>query len=215
MKRTALGFLLPTLVFLAGGSVLCLVFSREEIHMAMNAWNRPFLDPVFSVWTKLGEGWILLPGGLLLIPRNPRMFLGITFGFLLSGLLAQIFKRTLFSETARPVKYFEIHQIPFDLNTVPGADLGMWKSFPSGHTAAAFGVFFTWALFRSSKGIQASLFFLALGVAYSRIYLSQHFLMDTLGGAVLGIAGGWAAWRLAESFKAGWLDYSMLRNKQL
>jgi undecaprenyl-diphosphatase len=56
-------------------------------------------------------------------------------------------------------------------------------SFPSGHTADAFAG--AWTLTRVSP--QPALWVLAIGIAYSRVYLGVHYPLDVLGGALTGL----------------------------
>ncbi|RYD68900.1 MAG: phosphatase PAP2 family protein [Sphingobacteriales bacterium] len=63
----------------------------------------------------------------------------------------------------------------------------MDNSFPSGHTASAFCLFTLLALFVANKKYGLFFLLMALLVAYSRIYLSQHNFIDTYVGAWIGI----------------------------
>ena len=60
-------------------------------------------------------------------------------------------------------------------------------SFPSGHTATAFGTALLLSVFTKNKKYSLLYLFAALLVAYSRIYLGQHFLQDVLAGALIGV----------------------------
>ena len=62
-----------------------------------------------------------------------------------------------------------------------------FHSFPSGHTAVAFGLFCLLALISSNKMIGVVCFFIALFVAFSRVYLSQHFFLDIYIGSLIGV----------------------------
>ncbi len=64
-------------------------------------------------------------------------------------------------------------------------------SFPSGHTAAAFGA--ATALAGAGHGLGALLLALAVGIAVSRVYLGAHYPLDVAAGAVLGFGAGAAA----------------------
>jgi undecaprenyl-diphosphatase len=64
-------------------------------------------------------------------------------------------------------------------------------SFPSGHTAAAFGVAVAFAGEPHGLGPGALLF--AVGVALSRVYLGAHYPLDVAAGGAIGVIAGLAA----------------------
>jgi undecaprenyl-diphosphatase len=64
-------------------------------------------------------------------------------------------------------------------------------SFPSGHTAAAFGV--AAALAGQGSGIALLTLALAFGIAISRIYLGAHYPLDVAAGVLVGAASGLVA----------------------
>jgi undecaprenyl-diphosphatase len=73
----------------------------------------------------------------------------------------------------------EIASRPWSFNS-------LYQSFPSGHTVEIVGAALPLAL-RSSRMIIPALCGLWIAsVAYSRVYLGRHFLMDIWGGLVLG-----------------------------
>ncbi|RPI42594.1 MAG: phosphatase PAP2 family protein, partial [Bacteroidetes bacterium] len=148
---------------------------------------------------------------IVLIPLFIRIgdFLVVFAGYALSGLSAQLIKRLFFSTLPRPVKYFEINLPDHQLYLVPGIEPHQWFSFPSGHAATAFGVFFSIALVSGNRALQFAAFIAALGVAYSRMYLSQHFLMDVTGGAALGITGGFLGWWWIRRYDRPWMNRSL------
>ena len=116
------------------------------------------------------------------------------------GAILQILKHTFSFE--RPISAFD-HYPDMTLPLVQGVDLHCGNSFPSGH-ASTFFVFFTccalllaynyknkkeksnhvtWLLITRSM---LSLLMLAVLGAYSRVYLSQHFLSDVCMGSIIG-----------------------------
>jgi undecaprenyl-diphosphatase len=64
-------------------------------------------------------------------------------------------------------------------------------SFPSGHTAAAFGVATAFA--DEPHGLGPTALLLAVGIALSRVYLGAHYPLDVAVGGVLGVGSGIAA----------------------
>ena len=111
----------------------------------------------------------------------------------------------------RPAKYFDLQQLDYQLYLVPDVHQLAWRSFPSGHTAAAFAVFFGLALMTNSKLVQIACFVMAVGVAYSRIYLSQHFLMDVVAGSAIGLVTAWVIWFWINRYQPDWMDKSVIK----
>lgn len=202
-------FLLGYLLVFPALLVLVLSVPKEVIYIKVNALHSPFMDVLMQYWTMLGDGLLLFIAvtGLLMI--SFRHFLTGIAAFALSGLGAESLKRLLFSEMPRPVKYFEQAGMGDQLYLVEGIDLHNWFSFPSGHTSTAFAVFFALSLMTRSALAQAGFFLLALGVGYSRIYLSQHFLADVVGGSFLGLLSGWIAWMWIRRYDRSWMDLSL------
>ncbi|WP_404818046.1 phosphatase PAP2 family protein [Reichenbachiella ulvae] len=62
------------------------------------------------------------------------------------------------------------------------------RSFPSGHTTTAFVIAFCLSLLFQKRLLTYAFLFVALLVAYSRMYLLQHFYIDILFGALVGSA---------------------------
>lgn len=199
-------FLILAIPLLIITFMLSLVFSREEIHIWINRHHYSFLDILMRAWTLLGDGlWVLI----LVIPFlfcRMRYFLIVFTGYAISGISAQIFKRIFFDGMPRPVKYFSLHGIDYDLYLVPGVQIHSWHSFPSGHTATAFGVFLGISLILKKKWLQIVCFLLAVGVGYSRMYLSEHFLIDVAGGALLGIVSGYLSYWWLNRYRGNWLE---------
>ncbi len=205
-RRSSYWFLIPASLFILGSAGVSIVVPREVIHLEMNRWHSPFTDQLFRWWTCLGDGWVLLALILLLLLWRIRVSLVLLAAYAISGVMVQFTKRVFFSHMARPSKYFELLGNGQELHLVPGVELHSWHSFPSGHTAAAFAVFFGLSLFLKSPGARLFLFVLAAGVAWSRIHLSQHFLMDVSAGALFGLAGaGLAFWWIGRADRS-WLD---------
>ena len=72
------------------------------------------------------------------------------------------------------------------------------SSFPSGHTAAAFAGAF--ALSRFAPGGRLIWWTTAVAIAYSRVYLGEHYPLDVAIGAAIGLCSaallGWAFGRV-------------------
>jgi len=191
--------------------VSVLVFSREETHIFINKLNKPALDLIMKWWTLLGDGFVLAAVTLLLTLFSFRLSLLTALSLLAGGLLAQFLKLVFFRSMPRPVKYFEMNEISYRLHLIPGMDIHSWMSFPSGHTTTAFAVCTAFAIYYSDRKILQLLFFtLALGVAISRVYLSQHFFMDVVGGAFLGLFVGYFSYNLIKKIHHHNLNKNLL-----
>ena len=72
------------------------------------------------------------------------------------------------------------------LHYVPGVKVYMAHSFPSGHTATAFAMFFMLSIISKSNYSKLFFFLSALIVGFSRVYLLQHFFIDVYFGSIVG-----------------------------
>ena len=179
-------FLLPYLFTLIFCVVILFTHSKAEIHIWSNKANSPFFDQFFKYATLLGDGIVIAILFIALLFVKYRFAFAFLAGSLITSAVVNILKRLIFTEMFRPAKYFEMHE-SFQLHIVEGVKMHSLHSFPSGHTATAFNVFFMLALITENKLLKFIFFITAVLVAYSRVYLSQHFLMDIAAGSVLGV----------------------------
>jgi len=123
----------------------------------------------------------------------------------LSGLAATALKQI---PRERPWWFYERQRaqgrlLDARVRTVPGVYPLKVRGFPSGHTATtvALATVFTGLALRSRRRLRvaAGLWALAAVVAFSRIYLASHWPLDVIGGALLGVACGLVALRLARA----------------
>jgi membrane-associated phospholipid phosphatase len=87
---------------------------------------------------------------------------------------------------------------------VPGVELHLLHSFPSGHATTAFALFFLLALINQNKGLQIFFLIAALIAAFSRVYLSQHFLSDVLAGSAIGMFSASIIFLLMNKLSGKW-----------
>jgi membrane-associated phospholipid phosphatase len=179
--------------------MLCL-YPKLELHLLLNSWHTSLQDTFFKYYTMIAEGPIYALALLPLLWKQIRLTLFMGLCELTGGALLQLLKHTLCLE--RPICAFE-RLSDTALPMVAGVDMHYGNSFPSGH-ASTFFVFCTcFALFlayrrqRNSETRQPlgtiffhlsllSLLTLAVLGAFSRVYLSQHFLIDVCVGSVIG-----------------------------
>ncbi|MCC6457057.1 MAG: VanZ family protein [Caldilineaceae bacterium] len=76
-------------------------------------------------------------------------------------------------------------------------------SFPSGHAAIAAATAIVWWLHEGWNRRTAAVVLLAVGVAYSRIYLGHHYPTDVVAGIVWGLGMGAAAHGITHHWGKG------------
>lgn len=205
--RSLRPFLLVWLLFVALAALGVALVPAMELHRLANAWHAPLLDAFMARITHLADG--LVPTALALLLwwwRDLRSFLLMGLSCGVSALITQFLKRSVFPDMDRPAKFRdELAGLPW----VEGVELHNHFSFPSGHSTAAWAMCFSLAVLagRSSWSFAFGLF--AAVLAYSRVYLSQHFTVDVLAGAVIGVLTGMAVhhWLYRSTFRnKAWLD---------
>jgi len=182
-KLQSPAFLMFVLYFLTAIS-LVLFFEKGTFILWLNQKHNPFGDSFFSFITLVGEWHIYVAAGLLLLLFRIyyAVLLGLT-GFLHWGVV-RIFKLFV-ADTTRPIDYYA--DSVSTLNLVEGVDLKSFYGMPSGHTASAFALATILILLTKNKLLQVFYMLTAILVAISRVYLFQHFLIDTLVGAIVGM----------------------------
>ncbi|PAW95255.1 hypothetical protein CKK33_17810 [Mucilaginibacter sp. MD40] len=173
----------PYLFILSACLIIKLIFTRAEIFFAVNSYYTPFLDTVEPYITHLGDGWTMITLAAILLLFNYRVaFLTIT-SYAVTALTAQVLKYSF--DMPRPRIYFEaeLSRIHF----VKGLYILATHSFPSGHTVTAFSLGMVATYLLKNKKWGWVFLFYALMVGYSRMYLSQHFFEDVMGGSAIGV----------------------------
>ena len=178
-------------------STLLVICPKPELFVLLNGAYSDFGNQVFPYITHLGGGFLSLIVVIVFVFMQYRLAIIATVSFLLTGLIIQLLKHTVFSDCTRPVKFLEGIDI---VHTVPGVDMHMYNSFPSGHSATAFSLFFMLSLALSGKKpvLGIVFFVLALLGSYSRIYLGQHFPEDVLAGSVTGVVITYLCYKLID-----------------
>jgi len=201
-------FLIPTLIALLIGGFFIVSQPKADIHIYINSHHEPLADAFFTFMTYLGEGWMFLMAIPLLFIANGRAGIHMAIAALFTLLFTGIFKQVLFEGEPRPVEFFKNI---YDLYLVPGVNMHSWNSFPSGHTTAAFAVWLTMAAYLHKKWLIFICFLVAFLVGYSRMYLSQHFLIDVEFGAIFGVVASSLGYYFSSLFPTGALDKNLLK----
>lgn len=202
-------FMIPVGVFFGAGIALMLIIPYGDEILYLNDWRQEPYISIFKFFSWCGETWIWIIVGLAALFWRYRFTLMIaTMGLIMP--LVFVLKDQVGSD--RPITYFLNHGIKDAVVTIPEVRLNTGQtSFPSGHTMSAFGLFSLLTLFAGPQRKKPALLLalLAIAVGISRIFLVQHFLVDVLGGAFLGMAVSGFVWWLngLEYFQGkAWMD---------
>lgn len=203
-------FFVPYFILLAGCLLLQGIYGSPLITLFINHEHNSFFDPVSVFFTDLGDGntTVALTLVLLFISYGRALvFLVITN---LSGLLDQIVKYLI--NSPRPQRYFDPAKVT--LHFVDGVRVYHDHSFPSGHTTTAFSMAVIACLFLKQKTPGFIFLLLAIGVAWSRIYLGEHFFADVIAGSVLGsvtsLIGYWYFIHRTKLPEASWYEGNLI-----
>jgi membrane-associated phospholipid phosphatase len=188
-----------SVLFLYGAavSILCLVAAlipRGAEVLLINGNHSAFQDEFFKAITHLGSGVIFIVPVLAFLFVQFRLALvGVLVG-VLHGVLVSILKRWIFPFLERPRNVLNNELLYF----VPGVEVHGLHAFPSGHTATIFALSMFISLATRDRRVALLMLTISLLVAYSRIYLLEHFLLDVAGGSVVGVVTAWLLWLAYE-----------------
>lgn len=181
-------YIFSTLVLLwITGIVFSLSLHKGEEILFLVRHRNMFLNDFFASITQLSEFpvYALIVVILWVSNRKEKALTILSAGLItifVSGGLKSFFKEP------RPALYFEQNHPDVELQSVPGVKLNRgYSSYPSGHTMGAFTLFVTLAYLWPRKRIFGVVcIILGAAVAFSRIYLGQHFLSDVIAGSMVG-----------------------------
>lgn len=207
-------YIICYLLVVSTALIFKLFYTKEEIFLYINSKHSAIGDALFPYITHLGDGIFIILCTILLLWYSYRYALLSLLIYTISSQLVQVLKRVFFSDFQRPSKYFENIA---DLHLVEGVKLHQMMSFPSGHTTSAFAFMTFLAIITKNKTLGAVYLILASIVSFSRIYLSQHFLEDTLAGSLIGVLSAFIITYVLQKYSwynSPWLDQSLAKKKQ-
>jgi undecaprenyl-diphosphatase len=157
----------------------------EALLLSFRRFHSPWRTAAARTLTHMGDAgsWTIAGVACLATMTQRGVRLGLRLGAAagIATALSQALKRGL--TRARPDVSIEGFE--------PLAENPDRFSFPSGHTAAAFGV--AVAFTGEPYGAGPAALLLAVGIALSRVYLGAHYPLDVAAGAVLGVVAGLAS----------------------
>lgn len=169
----------------------------------------PFFELVSLFW-KAGIFLILLSLALLIYKPTRRfgtaMLLGVTIGAIFTNLCLKVF-------IARPRPYADESSLFHQLWLLVGQNIESDKSFPSGHTTAAFATMTPAFILGKPKVKWAAVIFAVL-MGIARIYLVVHYPSDVLAGMIVGIFAGCIAVLIAQKLPRKWYRWDVLEKKR-
>lgn len=157
--------------------------------------HTPFLDKLMVFITSLGDRgfiWIAITLLLLMFKRTRHFGAYCAVSLMMAHFLGEGSTKLIVGRL-RPFYY---ENAPALLIAPPNG-----FSFPSGHSASSFAM--ATAIFKMDRRYGIAAYVLAALIAFSRLYLSVHFLSDILVGAALGTVCALGAYRLMKPSPLG------------
>lgn len=183
-KKSLWTFSLAFMAFECLCLVILLSSTRLDQMTWVNAHHTNWADYMFRFLTSLAEVFLPIALAIYFYKRKRTFFMPFLTSYAVSTLIIQGIKHLIFPNALRPIAYFADLNLSWYL--VPGVDVHTHNSFPSGHTSAAWFMFFWFALLGKSRFWGLFMALIAMGIAYSRLYLMQHFPIDVAVGASIG-----------------------------
>ncbi len=186
----ALFFPLIIFYFIKGhiGSVLCI---NQYI-------SEDYLDSFFMYFTELGNTfWFVGIALILLFFKKRYEFFQAALSMAIMGIIVNVSKRLIFNSWKRPKAVLDNMGIDIP-HLIAGMDYHSSFTFPSGHTSSAYSMLFFLVLVVKDKRISIFLALLAFSIAFSRVYLLQHFINDVFAGAIVGMVSVYLAAQMLD-----------------
>lgn len=208
-----------SLVLIVALGLALLYIPKGELHLLLCDRHTPARDIFYRYYTQVAE-WFpyVLCVTILLFGRiGDGVFASACQAF--AALTTQIIKHIIVAP--RPLTWFAEHMPEVPLPLTEGVQMNYWLSFPSGHTTSFFALAFAASILLSARMpripsilVQLVLVLLAALGGYSRIYLSQHFAADVLGGIIVGCLITIVCYTVFSRFEdKKWYNYRVFTKK--
>lgn len=171
------------LFFTALGCALA-YYAKADLHLFMSSRHNAVADCFFKHYTGLCQ-WLPYVVGVLLVFYRFSSSLLVLLSQAVGAIIIYFAKE--FYHAYRPVRWFAEYMPDVQLVLVDGVNIHTTYSFPSGHSAAFFSMFFALSIITPDRKWQVLYCLLAILGCYSRVYLSQHFCLDIWAGSLIGI----------------------------
>ncbi len=186
LKNNFLFYLLYLLV-ICFCTYYLLSFDKIALHQKINSVvGNSGVDIFYKYFTHLGDGLFAIILGVVVLFVNIKNGLYLLIAHAISGGTAAILKNYVYNYD-RPHFVFGYYHHDIKLKFVEGVEMVGQNSFPSGHATTAFTIYTCLALLTPNKLLKILFLLIAVNAAYSRTYLSQHWLIDIYAGSMIGI----------------------------
>ena len=171
-------------IYLFIGLALTQHFGRDQLHLIINQLHLKSLDYFFDYYTQIGTSGLFTLLILYIILKSNWITLGYLIGTeIIAGVINLIIKKTFFNAVYRSAYYFQQKQI--NLYLIDNYKMQDVYTFPSGHSLMAIVIAMTMCTMTKNRTLQFLFILNFVVIASSRMYLSKHFMIDTIGGATL------------------------------
>jgi membrane-associated phospholipid phosphatase len=179
-------FFIGCLLYFVVAGLLVFKLGKEESFLIFNRHYIPILGQFYRYYTHIGDGFFVIALCVVLLFVRYYYSLLILICYAVPSVIVQILKRIVFPDASRPLKFYTWEK-PYQLNLTEGVDVAINNSFPSGHTTSAFALFFCISIIVKNQYLRFLFLVMAINSAISRVYLCEHFFVDTLAGAVISV----------------------------
>jgi membrane-associated phospholipid phosphatase len=178
--------LIPYVLLLLVSVFYLLSYDKIQIHVNINKLTgNGIVDVFFKYFTHAGDGITAIAIVAIVLLLNARNGICLLFVHTISGLTSSILKKQVF-DVDRPHFVFQNYLPHYNIHYIDGVDMLGMRSFPSGHATTAFAIFMSLAFMTENKLLKFTYFLIAFLAAFSRTYLSQHWMVDITAGSAIG-----------------------------
>lgn len=210
-KIKHLGFVMPHLVLGMVALVFVISIPKLDGQFWINQFHGPWGDYAFPKITKLGEWIPVIFVAIICAIISTRKALIFACGYLSAGVFTLLGKLVLFPGIMRPRNMMQVYE---NYHWVEGVVLRGHHSFPSGHTQSAFSVFFMLAMLVKPQWAKFLCFCAAALIGFSRVYISQHFVVDILVGSAIAVVCLWWFEKFWLRKEGKWLERPLIPFKR-
>lgn len=169
-----------------------------------------FFSPFFEFISFFGKGGIcliILSLALMFFKKTRRFGTAMLMGVAIGAIFTNLFLKIVIARP-RPYTFDEYKQ----LWAMVGQHMESDKSFPSGHTTAAFATM-TPVFLVGRKRISWTAFIFAFLMGVSRIYLVVHYPTDVFGGIIVGFVAGCIGTLCSRRLPESWYEMDFGKKK--